>query len=84
MKNTTTGVKRIHRAPDRRSNRPAKIDPYQFYSIDESSAALDSCRAILYNMIADGKLRAVKHNNRTKIAGAEIIRFVESMMSEVA
>lgn len=65
---------RKSRSADRRSIRPAVIDPNQFYSIDETAAARDQCRASLYKDITAGRIKASKQGRRTKILGAEIIR----------
>src|SRR4051812_4930406 len=75
MTSKPTGrTKRAAPSAERRANRPALIDPNQFYSVEEAAAAFDKCRVAVYREIASGTLRAVKEGSRTKILGAEIIR----------
>jgi hypothetical protein len=65
---------RINRAAQRRANRPAVIDPNQFYSVHEYAAAREKCVASAYEEIKSGAVKVVKDGKRTKIIGAEIIR----------
>ncbi len=70
---------RICRAAERRAMRPSLIDPNQWYSIDETAAALDKSRAGIYNDIASTRIQARKDGRRRKVHGAEIIRVSQEM-----
>lgn len=65
---------RVSRLDDRRSKRPAIVDPNQLYGIDEYAAARDMSRAGVYKEISAGLIQSTKEGTRTKILGAEIIR----------
>ena len=74
MKTSTNSLIRVSRLDDRRSKRPAIIDPNQLYGIDEYAAAPDMSRAGVYKEISAGLIQSSKEGTRTKILGAEIIR----------
>ena len=65
---------RVNRATHRRANRPAVIDPHQFYSVEEFGVFRDECLASAWKEIRDGVVKVVKVGKRTKIIGSEIIR----------
>ena len=61
-------------AAERRAQRPATIDPNQYYSIPEAAAARDESPSTFWKHVAEGRVSVVKFGKRTKVLGAEIIR----------
>jgi hypothetical protein len=66
--------KRVKRADQRRAQRPAIIDPNQFYSVPEYAAASDKSTAAGWLDVRAKRVNVVRDGTRVKVLGAEIIR----------
>jgi len=65
-------------ATERRANRPARIDPHQAYSINETCAALDLSRPQFYVLLRSRRLRVIDPplDSRPRVSGSEILRLL--------
>lgn len=54
------------------------------YRIDEAAKLLAISRSAVYELISSGQLRKLKIGSRSCIAAAELHRFIETRMQEVA